>query len=217
MIDFAELRRNMVDSQVLPNDVTDRRVLRAMGEVPREVFVNEAQKPVAYIDDALKLGGGRLLLAPMTVARLVQLALIEPDHSVLEIGCGTGYVSAVLARLTGRVIALESDPGLAHRARQNLRDLGVGTVKVVEGPLEAGHPAGGPFDAVVVSGSLPEVPDRLIGQLKEGGRLVAIVGDAAPGRLTVFTRTGRVLSGQEVFDAALAPLPGFERRPAFVF
>lgn len=217
MTDFASLRRNMVDSQVLPNEVTDRRVIRAMGEVPREAFVGEAQKPLAYIDDVLKLGGGRFLLAPMTVARLVQLARVEEGASVLEIGCGTGYVSAVLARIAGRVVGLEVDPGLALRARQNLATLGLGKVKVVEGPLQAGHAADGPYDAVILSGSISEVPERLTLQVKEGGRLIAILGDASPGRLTVFTRVGKGLSGQALYDAPLAPLPGFERAPSFVF
>ena len=217
MIDYAALRRHMVDSQVAPNEVTDRRVLRAMGEVPREAFVSEAQKPVAYIDEALKLGGGRVLLSPMTVARLVQLARIEEGGSVLEIGCGTGYLTAVLAHLAGRVVGLECDGGLALKARQALASEGRGRVKVVEGPLEAGYPAEGPYDAVILCGSVPEVPDRLVRQVKEGGRLVAIVGEVAPGRLTVFTRTGNSLSGQAHYDAPLAPLPGFERAPVFAF
>ena len=217
MTDYATLRRNMVDSQVAPNEVTNRGVLRAMVEVPRELFVSEAQKPVAYIDQDLKLGGGRVLLSPMTVARLVQLAGIGAGDSVLEIGCGPGYLSAVAARLAGRVIGLESDPGLALLARQNLATLGLGKAKVIEGPLEAGYPADGPYDAVILSGSVPEVPDRFARQVKEGGRLVAIIGEAAPGRLTVFTRFGNALSGQALYDAPLAPLPGFERVPAFVF
>ncbi len=217
MTDYATLRRNMVDSQVAPNEITDRRVLRAMGEVPRELFVGEAQKPVAYIDEALKLGGGRVLLSPMMVARLAQLAQIEEGHTVLEIGCGTGYLTAVLARLAGRVIGLECDGGLALRARQNLSAHGLGKANVMEGPLEAGYPAEGPYDAVILSGSVPEVPDRLVRQVKEGGRLVAVIGEDGPGRLTVFTRSGNGLSGKARYDAGLAPLPGFERAPAFVF
>ena len=217
MTDFAALRRNMVDFQILPNDVTDRRILRAMGEVPREAFVRTAQRPVAYIDEALKLGGARVMLAPMPVARLIQLAQIEPDQDVLEIGCGSGYVSAVLARLAGRVVALESDATLAGEARRNLALHGLGKVKVVDGPLEAGFAAGGPYDAIVVNGSLPEVPDGLAGQVKETGRLVAIVGATDPGRMTVFTRFGNQLSGQDFYDATLAPLPGFVRAPSFVF
>jgi protein-L-isoaspartate(D-aspartate) O-methyltransferase len=216
MTDYAALRRNMVDSQILPNDVTDRRLLRAMGEVPREAFVGKLQKPVAYIDEALKLGSGRWLMAPMPIARLVQLARIEPEQTVLEIGCGTGYISAVLARLAGRVVALESDATLAGEARRSLALLGLGKVKVVEGPLKAGYAAGGPYDAIVVSGSLPEAPHGLAGQVKETGRLVAIVGATDPGRMTVFTRFANRLSGQDYYDAALAPLPGFERAPSFV-
>ncbi len=171
MTDFAALRRNMVDSQVAPSDVTDRRLMRAMAEVPREDFVAEAQKPVAYIDEALKLGNGRLMLPPMVVARMLQLARIEPGQAVLEIGCGTGYASAVMARLGAKVVALESDAGLAARAKAALAGA---KVKVVEGPLEAGHAADGPYDAIIVSGSLPEVPSRLASQLSQSGRLVAM-------------------------------------------
>lgn len=214
MTDFVALRRNMVDSQVAPNDVTDRRLLRAMAEVPREAFVAEAQKPVAYIDEAIKLGGGRVLLPPMITARMLQLARLEPTDLVLEIGCGTGYASAVMARLAGKVVALESDPALAARARAAL----AGTkVKVVEGPLQHGHATEGPFDAIILSGSVPDAPERLAPQLTQSGRLVAIVGEAAPARITVFTRAGNGLSGLAYYDAAICPLPGFERTPAFVF
>lgn len=214
MTDFAALRRNMVDSQVAPNDVTDRRLLHAMAEVPREAFVGEAQKPVAYIDEAIKLGGGRVLLPPMTTARMLQLARIEPGDTVLEIGCGTGYASAVMARLAGTVVALESDPALVVRARAALAG---NKVKVVQGPLEAGHAAGAPYDVIILSGSVPEVPEGLAAQLSLSGRLVAIVGESPPARITVFTRTGNKLSGLAFYDAAICPLPGFERAPAFVF
>jgi protein-L-isoaspartate(D-aspartate) O-methyltransferase len=214
MTDFAALRRNMVDSQVAPNDVTDRRLLRAMAEVPREAFVSEAQKPVAYIDEAIKLGNGRLLLPPMIVGKMLQLARIEPADTVLEIGCATGYASAVMARLAANVVALESDSGLAVRARAAL---GGTKVKVVEGPLEAGHAAEGPYDVIILSGSVPEVPQRLAAQLAQNGRLVAIVGDSVPARIAVFTRTGNGLSGRELYDASICPLPGFERAPVFVF
>ncbi|MEZ5924546.1 MAG: protein-L-isoaspartate O-methyltransferase [Hyphomicrobiaceae bacterium] len=217
MIDYTVLRRNMVESQVMPNDITDRRLLRAMGEVPRELFVGEAQQPVAYIDVALKIAKGRLMLAPMQVARLIQLARLEAGQTVLEIGCGTGYASAVMAQLAGTVVALESDPALARQARQTLASLGQGKVKVVEGPLEVGHAADGPYDAILISGSIPEVPDRIGRQLKDGGRLIAIIGETAPGRITVFTRLGNGLSARDHFDAPVAPLPGFERAPSFVF
>lgn len=214
MTDFAALRRNMVDSQVAPSDVTDRRLLRAMAEVAREDFVAEAQKPVAYIDEALKLGGGRLMLPPMVVARMLQLARIEPGQAVLEIGCGTGYASAVMARLGAKVVALESDASLAARAKAALAGA---TVKVVEGALEAGYAADAPYEAIILSGSVPEVPSRLASQLSQSGRLVAIVGEKAPARITVFTRTANGLSGFAYYDTPLARLPGFDRVASFVF
>lgn len=214
MTDFAALRRNMVDSQIAPNGVTDRRLLRAMAEVPREAFVADTQRPVAYIDEAIKLGKGRALLEPMTTARMLQLARIEPEDRVLEIGCGTGYASAVMAELTSKIVALESDPALAERARTALA---LTKVKVVEGPLDQGHAAEGPYDAIILSGSVPAVPERLASQLSQNGRLIAIVGESAPARITVFTRTGKGLSGLAYDDAATCPLPGFERAPEFVF
>ncbi len=201
MTDFPALRRNMVDSQIAPSDVTDRRVMRVMAEVPREDFVPQAQKPVAYIDEALKLGRGRLLLPPMVVGRMLQLARIDPGQTVLEIGCATGYASALMARLGAKLIALEAGTG----------------VTVVEGPLAAGHAAAAPYDVILMSGSVPEAPLGLASQLAGSGRLIAIVGETAPARLTVFTRTANGLSGLAVFDAPIARLPGFERAPSFVF
>lgn len=214
MTDFPALRRNMVDSQIAPSDVTDRRVMRVMAEVPREDFVPQAQKPVAYIDEALKLGRGRLLLPPMVVGRMLQLARIDPGQTVLEIGCATGYASALMARLGAKVIALEADTELAGRAKTALAGTGV---TVVEGPLAAGHAAAAPYDVILMSGSVPEAPLGLASQLAGSGRLIAIVGETAPARLTVFTRTANGLSGLAVFDAPIARLPGFERAPSFVF
>lgn len=223
MIDFARLRRNMVECQVQTSDVTDRRILLGMLEVPRERFVAPGMEGLACIDDAMPMEGlrtargGRMLPAPVVTAKLLQLANLHPNDLVLEIGCGTGYVTALLARLCLSVTGLESDAALAARARKLLADLSVANANVAEGPLAQGLASEGPYDAIILGGSVPEIPDRLAGQLKQSGRLVAVVGEGGYGRAMVLERAGSGFSGRPVFDAAAPALPGFERAPAFVF
>jgi protein-L-isoaspartate(D-aspartate) O-methyltransferase len=216
MTDSKLQRLNMVESQVRPSDVTDRRILKAMLEVPRERFVPAEIMPMAYMDEPLPVtrsnGSARFLLAPRTLAKLLQLARIEPESSVLDVGCATGYSTAVLARL-----AKESDKGLAARARQVLGDLGATNAALVEGPLAAGAPAKAPFDAILVNGAVEVVPPALLEQLKDGGLLAAIVMEGALSRAQVWRRIGTAFDAQPAFAAGAAVLPGFERAPAFVF
>jgi protein-L-isoaspartate(D-aspartate) O-methyltransferase len=221
MIDPRQQRINMVESQVRPSDITDRRIIRAMLEVPREAFVPPALQALAYIDEAVpvtqRLDGlaTRTLLAPRTFAKLVQLAEIGPDAVVLDVGCATGYSTAVLARLARSVVALEVDAALAARAAETLRQLRVANAVVVPGPLEVGAPAQAPFDAIVLQGAVPQAPQALLHQLKDGGRLVAVIADAAYGRGEVWRRTGKAIDGRSAFDAGAEPLPGFARRAEF--
>ena len=197
MIDPKQQRINMVESQVRPSDVTDRRIIRAMLEVPREAFVPPALCDLAYMDEAVPVTprvdgrATRALLAPRTFAKLVQLAEIEPDAVVLDVGCATGYSTAVLARLAKSVVALEVDDALAARAAETLRQLRVANAMVLRGALEAGAPAHAPFDAILLEGAVPQVPQVLLEQLKDGGRLVAIIADGAFGRAQVWRRTGK--------------------------
>ena len=222
-MDYAVPRRNMVESQVRPSDVTDRRIIRAMADIPREVFVPEDARPLAYMDGPIAVGpasGGasRALLEPRTFAKLVQAAEIEPTAAVLDIGAATGYSSAVLARLAQRVVALEVDADLAGRARETLARIGAEGVEVVTGDLAAGWSEGGPYDAIVVEGAIETIPPGLLDQLKDGGRLVAIQSrHGGAGRAMVWRRDGSVFGTQDVFDANGEVLPGFERAPAFVF
>jgi protein-L-isoaspartate(D-aspartate) O-methyltransferase len=219
-VDFAIQRMNMVESQVRPSDVTDRRIIRAMRDLPREIFVPERVRSLAYMDGSVALGepGGapRSLLAARVFAKLVQAAGIDTTDTVLDIGAGSGYSSAVLAQLAARVVALESDGGLAARARELLPSVGCTTVSVVEGDLSQGWESEGPYDAIVIEGAIEVVPDALFDQLKDGGRLVAISGRGA-GRATVWQREGRSFGAAEVFDATGDVLPGFEKPPAFAF
>jgi protein-L-isoaspartate(D-aspartate) O-methyltransferase len=222
MTDSTQQRINMVESQVRPSDVTDRRIIRAMLEVPREAFVPASLQALAYMDEAVPAaegdggGPGRCLLAPRTFAKLVQLAEIEPDAVVLDVGCATGYSTAVLARLAKAVVAVEVDAALAGRAAQTLRQMGVGNAAVIEGALEKGAPAHAPFDAILLEGAVPRVPEDLLEQLRDGGRLVAVIADGAFGRAQVWRRTGKLFDPRAAFDAGAPPLPGFARQAEFV-
>ncbi len=223
MADLTLQRQNMVESQVRPSDVTDRRIPRAMAVVPREAFVPASCKSIAYADIELPAGapgpGGnqRMLLAPRTFAKLLQLAAVEPTDLVLDVGCASGYSSAILGKLAQTVVALECDPALAQEAARVLQALGSDNVAVVQGPLETGYPAEGPFDVIVLEGAAAAVPDALLDQLKDGGRLVAIVSDGRTGRANLWRRTGGTVSAGDGFDAAAPFLPGFGPTRRFVF
>jgi protein-L-isoaspartate(D-aspartate) O-methyltransferase len=224
MSDSGVQRLNMVESQVRTSDVTDRRILSAMGEVPREAFVPAALASMAYMDEAIPAvertdgrEAARSLLAPRTFAKLVQLAAIGPDSVVLDVGCATGYSTAVIARIARRVVAVEADEALAERARRILAELGVGNAIVLRGPLADGAPAEAPFDAIVLNGAVPAVPRSLLEQLADGGRLVAIVAEGALARAQVYMRSKKTFDSRRAFEAVAAPLPGFEVPAGFVF
>lgn len=218
MIDFETCRRNMVDNQLRPNKVTDERVLAAMGAVPRERFVSDSLRGVAYVDEDIPLGEGRVLMEPMVLARLLQAADVGPDDVVLDIGCGTGYTAAVCAKIAATVVALESDPHLAAEASRILSELEIDNVVVVEGPLREGYAQQAPYDSVLFSGAVPEVPESILAQLADGGRLCAVVAgpNDAPRAVLAHSYAG-VPSMVKIFDASVPLLPGFEREPDFVF
>jgi protein-L-isoaspartate(D-aspartate) O-methyltransferase len=216
MTDFARLRRAMVDGQVRVNDVTDPRIIDAMLDIPRERFVPASRAGLAYIDEDLPLGSGRYLIEPMVLAKLVHALALSPNDRVLDVGCATGYGAVLLSRLAGRVVAVEEEPALASAARRFLAELAP-DVSLIVGPLTAGAPGERPFDAILVEGSIETVPEALARQLKEGGRLAAVIGSGGMGRATLHVRTGRVLSQRPVFDAASPPLPGFAVPRQFVF
>lgn len=218
MPDYAAARLNMVESQVRPNKVTDSRLLEALLDVPRELFVPERLRGVAYVDKDVPLGGGRFLMEPMVFARLVQTAAVRPTDTVLEVGGATGYGAAVLARLAARVIALESEPELAHAAEANLRRLGATNAKVAIESLSHGHAVDAPYDVILFSGAAERVPAGLLEQLGEGGRLVAVITPPGePGRATLVERIGGALSRRIIFDAGTPVLPGLQLEPGFAF
>lgn len=207
MTDFARARRTMVDNQLRTSGITDRRLLAAMGEVPRERFVPEARQSLAYIDDVQPLNATRKLAAPAPFAKLVQLARIEHTDRVLDVGCGTGYSTAVLAQLAEFVVAVEENATLAGRARALLAELGLGNIVVVDGALTSAAASEGPYDVIVLEGTVPDVPAELLGQLKADGRLVAPIGQ--PGKVPVahlFAKSGKGVASRADFDARLPPL-----------
>ena len=218
---FAQLRQAMVDSQVRTTDVTDLRLIGALLEVPREKFVPEPRKAFAYIDDHIELPSGaagkRYLMEPSPFARLVQLAAIQPADLVLDIGCGTGYSSAVLSRLGNAVIAVESDDDLSNQATETLSENGFDNIAVITAALEGGYASEGPYDAIFVGGAVDSVPDALLKQLKDGGRLVAVVGSGSGAFAMVYTRTGDTISSRKAFNLGVRPLPGFQKAPEFAF
>jgi len=216
-IDFSELRTKMVDGQVRTTDVTDPAILEAMLTIPREAFVDERLRPLAYIDEDIEIARGRYLMEPSPFAKLVQLAEIRTGETVLDVGCGTGYSAAVLSRLAGRVVALESDPLLAERAGAALANLEIGNVTIVTGVLGAGHADAAPYDVIIVEGAVEILPDSLFAELREGGRLVAVEGQGNAGIARIYLKSGGIVTGRRAFNAAVKPLPGFERTPAFVF
>lgn len=224
MMDFAQARTNMIDSQVRPNGVTDTRVLAAMAHVPREIFVPAAKRAFAYMDEDVEIAAGssqapaRYLMEPMTFARLAHLLSLEPTDRVLDVGCATGYSAAVLSRIAAQVVGLEANAELAAEARANMARMGIGNVEIVVGDPAAGVDAGGPFDAILVNGRIPEVPARLTAALDEGGRLAAVVGERDVARALLHTRAGSGISVRAAYDASVEPLPGFAlRKPAFSF
>ena len=217
MVDFAQARRTMVDCQIRTSDVTDLRVIAAFLEVARERFVPGARKAIAYLDRDVPVNDARALLKPMVFAKLVQAAGIAATDNVLDVGCATGYSSAVLGKLAARVVALEQDATLAAAATEALAASGARNVTVATGPLAAGSPDAGPYDVIMLQGASEVVPDSLLGQLKEGGRLLAVLGSGPTGKATIWRMAATGATPQPLFDAAAPLLPGFVKPPAFVF
>jgi protein-L-isoaspartate(D-aspartate) O-methyltransferase len=217
MSDFAAQRAAMVDSQLRPNDVTDPRILKAMGDIARERFVPAALSAVAYMEDCIGLGKGRTLLDARCFGKLLQLAEIRASDRVLDVGCLTGYSTLVSSRLAQHVVGVEEDGELKRVAEKNLAVAGATNVAIVEAPLAQGWPKGAPFDAIVINGAIEVEPNALLDQLADGGRLVVIVRDRAAGHARLYLKHEGVVSERPAFDARLPLLPGFRKAAGFVF
>jgi protein-L-isoaspartate(D-aspartate) O-methyltransferase len=220
MIDYGQARRTMVDCQIRPADVTDRSLLAAILAVPRERFLPARLAELAYVDLDLPLAGPpenptRRLLKPQVLSKLLQAAEITSADRVLDIGCATGYASAIMARLAKSVVALEEDSDMLQEARAALA--ASGNVEVVQGQLAAGWQKSAPYDVMLLNGAAEVIPESLLGQIAEGGRFVAVVGYGQSAKAMLYRRTNGALSRWPIFDAAAPLLPGFGIPPAFVF
>lgn len=220
MVDFTQARRMMVDSQLRTFDVNDIPLLDAMDSVPRECFVLPGREELAYIDQDLPVGGGaehRYMLSPMILARMIQALELEAGEKVLDVACGRGYSSAVLAKLGTQVTALESDADLVAAAGKCLSKAGITDVTVKSGALDRGCSENAPYDAILVNGAVELRPDHLLSQLAEGGRLVCVKGRGRSGRATLYVRSGDSFGERSLFDAAAPVLSQFLPEPGFTF
>ncbi len=216
--DFAEARNRMVDGQIRPNRVSDPRILAAMRKIPREQFLPPALRPVAYIDEDIQLGGGRVLMEPLAIARLAQLLAPIEGERALVVAAGVGYGAALLAACGVRVIALEEDPGLLELAQTAL-DTIAPSVRLVSGPFAAGWPAGAPYDMILLEGAVRQIPPALGQQLRaDGGRLATVRAEpGAVGQAVLAEPTPAGLSARPMFDCATPPIPSLLPKPGFVF
>jgi len=221
MSGFSTARQKMVDGQVRTSDVTDRRILDAMLEVPREAFVPDNKQALAYLDLDLDVSAPgsprRCLITPAVTAKLLQAAAIKGTDKVLVVGVASGYAAALAAKLAGEVTATESDPSLAAKAGTILRQLGCANVAVRNAQVAQGDPAGAPYDVIFLNGATGIMPEGLLRQLKDGGRLVGVFATFQPPRATIVTRSRGDFGSRTLFDATAPVLPGLERLPAFVF
>jgi protein-L-isoaspartate(D-aspartate) O-methyltransferase len=217
MIDYAGAREIMVDRQVRTADVTLYPIIAAMLEVPREVFLPEPLRPVAYLGEHVPIGPRRVLLDPRVFAKLLDALNIGPTDLVLDVGCGYGYSTAVLARMAEAVVGLESDPRMAAEAEALIAAHSIDNAVLETGPLTEGVAEHGPFDAIVLQGAIEVLPEAIAGQLKDGGRVAAIFVEGRHGHARLGIGTPAGIVWRRIFDATAPVLPGFEATKAFEF
>jgi protein-L-isoaspartate(D-aspartate) O-methyltransferase len=217
MTDYAAAREAMVDRQVRTADVTLYPIIAAMLAVPREDFVPEALRPVAYLGEHVPLAPGRVLLDPRVFAKLVDALEVGPADLVLDLGCGLGYSTAVLARMAQAVVAVEPDPAMAAEAEVLLGAQGVDNAVVQAGALDEGVAEHGPFDVILLEGAIETLPHAIEAQLKVGGRIAAIFVEGSAGQARLGLRTQQGITWRRIFDATAPVLPGFAAAKAFEF
>jgi protein-L-isoaspartate(D-aspartate) O-methyltransferase len=210
MTDFATRRTMMVDTQVRPSDVTKFTVIQSMLNTPREAYVPQDKREAAYVDDIIEFGG-RVLLDPRTFAKMLDALNPQPNELILDVACGLGYSSAVLAHMSEAVVAVEAQEALANEAQSTLGEQGVHNVAVIAGALEAGAAEHGPYDAIMIQGGIEQMPEAIEAQLKEGGRAIAIFVEGALGVVKLGTKINGVMNWRSVFNAGAPVLEGFER------
>ncbi|MFT5870754.1 MAG: protein-L-isoaspartate(D-aspartate) O-methyltransferase [Paracoccaceae bacterium] len=216
MIDFQSRRTMMVDTQVRPSDVTKFPIIDAMLRVPREIYVPRAMRDVAYVGENVELGGGRVILDPRVLAKMLNALDVQPDEMVLDIGCGLGYSTAVLARLAEAVVAVEADAEMAADAETLLSGQAVDNAAVIGGALAAGCAKHGPFDAITIQGGIEILPQAIADQVNEGGRIAAIFMQGALGECRIGQKFNDRIVWRMAFNATAPVLAGFEKSSKFV-
>lgn len=217
MFDYASARHHMVESQIRTSDVTDLKVLRAFRTTQRELFVPKTQATLAYSDAHIELGDGRWVIRPRDFAKMVQAADITPTDIILDIACGRGYSTAILAALGETVVGLEETEERVERATHDLAKADVTNAAIVQGDLKAGASEHGPFNVIFVNGAVSTVPQTWTDQLTNNGRLVCVVQNGPVGHCVIYTRAGNTVGDRIAFDASLPLLPGFEAAEVFAF
>lgn len=215
MVDYSTRRTMMVDTQVRPSDVTKFPIIDAMLAVPREAFVPDALREAAYIGENLDLGSGRVMLEPRTLAKMLDALEIEPGHVVLDLGCGLGYATALMARLADFVVGVEDDADLAKEAESLLAEQGVHNAAVMCGPLNEGAAKSGPYDIIITQGAVEEVPTAILDQLREGGRIACIFAESALGVVRLGYKIDGTVTWRYAFNASAPVLKGFETAENF--
>jgi len=213
--DYASRRTMMVDTQVRPSDVTKFPIIDAMLAVPREAFVPDAKREAAYVGENLDIGGGRVMLEPRTLAKMIDALDIQPAHVVLDIGCGLGYSTAVLARMCDFVVAVEDDEARAQEAQTTLSEQGVDNAAVMAGVLAEGAAKSGPYDIVILQGAAEQVPEALLDQLREGGRIATVFSEGTLGVVRIGHKIDGSLNWRFSFNASAPVLAGFENQTTF--
>lgn len=217
MFDFAKARDHMVESQIRTNDVTEPAILKSFRTTAREAFVPKAKKALAYSDAHIRMDGGRVMLRPRDLSKLIDAADIRPSDVVLDVACGRGYSTAIMAKLADTVVGLEVSEEAVTRATDLLVDAGIENAAVVKGDLKVGASEHGPFNVIFINGAVTHVPKQWFSQLANNGRLVCILQNGPIGQATVYTKSGDAVGDRVEFDASAPLLPGFEAEEAFVF
>ena len=223
MGEFEDMRRRMVDNQLRTRDITDYRILDAMGAVPRELFVPKSKRPFAYSDRDIEVkpadetGPARYLISAQVFGKLVQLADIDSSDIVLVVGCASAYATAVLARIANSVVGVEGNEALAQASSEALVEQGIDNAAIVAGDPTKGLASEGPFDVILIEGAVDEIPEALTGQLKDGGRLVCVKGRGGSSEAMLVTCSEGQASARPAFNACVPTLPGFQKAPEFAF
>lgn len=215
MTDYKTRRTMMVDTQVRPSDVTKFPIIDAMLAIPREAYVPDSKREAAYVGENLALDTDRVMLEPRTLAKMLEVLDVQPEHVALDVACGLGYSTAILARLCDFVVGVEDDETRTQEAQSILSGNSIDNAAVVTGDLAQGAAKSGPYDIIIVQGGVSEVPEGLLAQLREGGRIACIFAEGTLGVVRIGHKIDGIVNWRFAFNASAPVLRGFEKRAAF--